>query len=197
MAKNDKQFKVLVILNVMIIALLLVVCIILLNGNISSKEDTSVSKGTTKQLESNEDYDVSDMNEVDLKKVLDLFDSNKQYVLYIGRANCSSCAKFLPILKAAQEKYKYTTQYLDITKVNGNSTEMSKVVKLLDAKTTINMTNDDGKPEEITETYGNLLKEYGLTPVVVIINKGKMVAGSIGSISSTEFESFLNENGVK
>ena len=195
MSKNDKQFKVLVILNIMIIALLLVICIILLKGDINPTDNSN--KESTTKVAANTNYDVSDMNEVNLKGVISLFDSKKQYVLYIGRANCSSCAKFLPILKEAQKKYNYTTQYLDITKVDGSSNEMAKVVKLLDNKTTINMTGDDGEPEEITETYGNLLKEYGLTPVIVIINKGKMVAGSIGSISATEFEEFLNTNGIK
>ena len=189
---QNKQFKILVVFNIMIIALLLIICIILLTNNKTS-DDNKTTNNTTS---SESDYDVSMMNQVNLKDVIELFDSKKQYVLYIGRSTCSSCKKFLPSLQAAQEEFGYTTQYLDITTIDGNSSEMKQFVKLLDLKTKVNVTNDDGDPEEVEDTYGNLLNEYGFTPVVIIINDGKMVAGNIGSMSTDAFQEFLKQNGV-
>ena len=65
MSKNDKQFKVLVILNIMIIALLLVICIILLKGDINPTDNSN--KESTTKVAANTNYDVSDMNEVNLR----------------------------------------------------------------------------------------------------------------------------------
>ncbi len=153
------------------------------NNNVAQKSDSD---------EVVEGYDVSKMNEVDLKGALALFDSKKAYVLYIGRSNCSACLSYVPNLNAAQEEMEFVTQYLDLNKMDRSSSDASKFYDKLDLKTTIMP-----EEEEITETYGYFFKEYGYTPVTIVINNGKMVAGNIGYMEKDEIITLLKNNGIK
>ncbi|MBE6155192.1 MAG: hypothetical protein E7164_00340 [Firmicutes bacterium] len=125
------------------------------------------------------DYDISMMREVTVHDVLEMFSSKETYVLYVGRKSCSVCVKILPALKEAQIKNNYITQYLDIEKVDRTSDEWYELKAKLTMKSTQTLT-EDGSGEEITETYGYFLHEYGFTPTVMVIKNGKQVAGLIG-----------------
>lgn len=125
------------------------------------------------------DYDISMMNEVTVKDILEMFDSKKTYVLYVGRKSCDVCVDMLPALKAAQKKNNYITQYLDIEKVDRSSEEWYDLVDKLTMKSA-QTTTEDGSGEEITETYGYFLHHYGFTPTIIVIKNGKQTAGSIG-----------------
>ena len=127
----------------------------------------------------NNKYDVSMMNEVTVKDVLDMFYSKKTYVLYIGREGCSVCGDILPALREAQIKNNYITQYLDIEKVTRSGNDWNDLVSLLSMKSTQTLT-ENGTGKEITETYGYFLHNYGFTPTIVIIKDGKQTGGSIG-----------------
>ena len=157
-----------------VIALLAVNTIIsLTQSSVSSESSESTEKTGT---EENIEYDVSMFDTVDSNKVVDLFDSEKTQVIYIGRSTCGYCVQFLPVLQKAQEDYGYTTKYLDITTV---TTEGQNALLAKD--------ND----EKFLET------NYGATPVVLLVKDGKLVDGWVGYAEYDTFASFLEENGFK
>jgi len=124
-------------------------------------------------------YDVSMMNEVTVKDILEMFKSKKTYVLYIGRESCDVCVDILPALREAQIKNNYITQYLDIEDVDRSSEDWYTLVEKLTMKST-QTTTEDGTGEKITESYGYFLHHYGFTPTIIVIKDGKQAAGSIG-----------------
>ena len=66
--------------------------------------------------------DTSMMHEVGISDILDMFYSNKTYVIYIGRDNCDACIEALPVFRQAQKELNFVTQYLDILTINRGST---------------------------------------------------------------------------
>ncbi len=136
-------------------------------------------------------YDVSMMNEVNVSDVLDMFDSKKTYVLYVGREGCNVCVNILPALKEAQIKNNYITQYLDIKKVNRSSDEWLELVDKLTMKSTQTL-NETNQGEQVTETYGYFLHKYGFTPTIIVIKNGKQTAGFIGNTTKEELVNWLS-----
>ena len=128
--------------------------------------------------------------------ILDMFENGNAYVLYIGRETCGVCKKVLPNLQSAQDDLDYITQYLDITKVDRNSNAWDKLEKLLDKETSLSVTNNEGKMELKTETYGYFIGNYGYTPTLIIINNNKMIAGHIGNITLDDLKTWLQSNGI-
>ena len=119
----------------------------------------------------------------------------KTYVLYIGRENCSICHDLLPTLQQAQINNNYITQYLDILEVDRSSDNWKKLVELLDQTTTTTM-DEEGKTEEVTETYGYFLDKKGFTPCVILIKDGKQYGGFFGNKSLESFEDWLANCGI-
>lgn len=136
-------------------------------------------------------YDVSMMNEVNVNDVLKMFDSKKNYVLYVGREGCNVCVHILPALKEAQIKNNYITQYLDIKKVDRSSDEWLELVDKLTMKSTQTL-NETNKGEQVTETYGYFLHNYGFTPTIIVIKNGKQTAGFIGNATQEELVNWLS-----
>lgn len=157
-----------------VIALLAVNTIISLTQSSVSSENSESTEQTG--TEENIEYDVSMFDTVDSNKVVDLFDSEKTQVIYIGRSTCGYCVQFLPVLQKAQEDYDYTTKYLDITTVTteGQSALLAK-----------------DNEEKFLEN------NYGATPVVLLVKDGKLVDGWVGYAEYDTFASFLEENGFK
>ena len=182
MAKDErnytKNFKQLNMYSY-IIMLLLLVAIILGFVNACNKSD------------SDNDYDVSMMHTVGVSDILDMFASGDTYVLYIGRETCSVCHDLLPVLQEAQIKHNYITQYLDIANVDRSGENWLELVELLDRETTTTI-DEEGVGEEVTDTFGNFINEYGFTPCVVIIRDGEQAGGFFGSYSLTDFEYLLD-----
>ncbi|MBQ6841279.1 MAG: hypothetical protein IJO63_04100 [Bacilli bacterium] len=137
------------------------------------------------------DYDVSMMNEVTVSDILNMFESKKTYVLYVGRKDCEVCVNMIPTLAEAQKQNNYITQYLDIEKVDRSSDEWLELVEKLTMKST-QTTTEDGTGEEITETYGYFLHNYGFTPTIVVIKEGKQTAGSIGGSDKDTFIKWIS-----
>lgn len=187
MAKEErnytKDFKKINLLLYILMVLVLVVGIICLVNGCSSKnsEDT--------------EYDVSMMHQVGVEDVLDMFDDNKTYVLYIGRETCSVCYDLLPVLQEAQLNNNYITQYLDITEVDRSSDSWKELVDLLDKETTTTL-DEEGVSEEVTDTFGYFLDTKGFTPCTIIIQNGKQAGGFFGSASLVSFEDWLANYGI-
>jgi len=181
--KIDKIYKLVVILVALVSISLVLSLVSLSNG----KKTTTDTEETTTQ-ESN--YDVSMMDTLDLEGVLDLFGNKKGYsVVYLGRSTCSACVSFLPTLQEMQEKYEYTTKYLDITTVNSASDEFEELMDKLSTEVTLTVNG-----ETATKSFGEF---YGYTPMTFIIKDGKFKDGIVGAYSEEKFEQFLNDNGIK
>ncbi len=189
MAKEEvrnytREFKKLNISMYIIMLLLLVLAIIMLVNSCSSNASSEEN-----------DYDVSMMHTVGVSDVMDMFANEGTYVLYIGRETCSVCHDLLPILQEAQINNNYITQYLDITQVDRSSNDWQTIIELLDVETTTTM-DEEGKSEEVTDTFGYFLNEKGFTPCVIIISGGKQIAGFFGTTSLTSFEDWLSNYGI-
>ncbi len=174
--KIIKQIKKQQILTYIVMAISLVACILSL---------VSACSGNKKQS------DFSEFKKVGITDVLAMFNDERSHVLYIGRDNCEACQEFLPDIKTAQSDLNFITNYLDITKINRESDAWQDLVEKLDIKETANI-ND----ESITDTYGNILDEKGVTPTIIIIDNNKQKAGILGVKSLGEYKDWLIENGI-
>jgi len=140
----------------------------------------------------NKNYDISTMNEVTTNDVIKMFESNKTYVLFVGRKNCDLCLDMIDTLKIAQIKLNFTPQYLDITKVDRTSSNWKEIVDKLTLLSTQTLT-EDGSGEKVTESYGFFLDKYGFTPTVIVIKNGMQSAGFIGKAKTEDFINWLSE----
>ena len=173
MKEETKLLKKLLNCAYIIIALLTIntILVAVSNVEISTKDD---GKKAEEKAQESSDYDVSMMNEIDMDKLIDLFDSKETQVVYLGRATCGYCVQFLPTLQKAQQEYDYTTQYLDITTVSDTSKLMEK-------------DNDEKFLEE----------NYGATPMVILVKDGKLVDTWVGYDEYDKFAQFLEKNGFE
>lgn len=180
------------IYNILWIILIFVIFefIIIVASKIDFKGESSNTTSNATTNETTNDYDVSMMNAVTVDQLVKLFDNEKKtYVVYLGRSTCSACVSFLPTLQSMQSKYNYITQYLDITTVDTSSNAYNTLISKLAVEKTITVNGT-----EKTDKYGSF---YGYTPMVFIIKNGKFADGIVGAYSSTKFEEFLNNNGIK
>lgn len=133
-------------------------------------------------------YDTSKMENVDLEGILNLFDSKDIYVLYIGRCDCSACAKYLPTLNQVAEEYDFKIQYYDYNKVDYSDENYDKVINKLTKEYELNFQGETKK-----EMFGYWM---GYTPMTIIIKDGKQVDGAIGSIDYKTLTRMLENNGI-
>ena len=145
------------------------------------------SSTTTNNGSSTNNYDVSMFNEVSVSDILKfLGTSNKDtHILYLGRSTCSACVAFLPNLQATQREMNFTTDYLDITKVDTSSDDFTKFSNLLSKEITQNVNG--------TTQTGKISEFYGLTPMIVVIKNGEAVDAVVGSYSKDNLQTFLKK----
>lgn len=137
--------------------------------------------------EINEDYDVSAFTLVSANELVNKT-KDKTSVIYIGRASCSWCAKFVPILTEATEQYDLNTLYIDISKIIdfsvGSITDQASYDIMMELETASGL-----------EDY--MEKEFGATPMVLIIKDGKILDAVTGYQELTQFSEFLEKNGFE
>lgn len=168
-----------------ILLMLFLILIVLVIG-VSKMYTSSTNSTNTEESDYNTNYDVSMFKEItasDIKKET----KNKLSVVYIGRSTCSWCSAFLPNLWDAQEKYGYTTLYIDIAKIidfdNGGILDQ----KAYDLMTTL---TGDGYEDYVS-------KNFGSTPMILIIKDSKIIGAQTGYSEYDEFEKVLNNAGIK
>lgn len=175
----------------MLIVVLVISIMSLLIGlvNYSNTKGTTNNNSftTTNNGSSTNDYDVSMFNEVSVSDILKfLGTSNKDtHILYLGRSTCSACVAFLPNLQATQSEMKFTTDYLDITKVDTSNDDFTKFSNLLSKEITQNVNG--------TTQTGKISEFYGLTPMIVVIKNGEAVDAIVGSYSKDNLQTFLKK----
>ena len=153
-------------------------------NNEEKEEDDYIISDTEEENK----HDTSTFNKQDLKGVLDLFDSSKTYVVYIGQDSCDACIEFLPTLKSAQIKHNFITQYLDITTIDKDSDDFKTLENKLDKDVSLIL-----KGKLVTRNFKEL---FGYMPMVFIIKNKEFVSGFVGAYGKEEFEEFLNNNGM-
>lgn len=174
---------------VMLIAVLVISVMSLLIGlvNYSNTSATTNDNAGKTETTTTNDYDVSMFNEVSISDILKFLGTknSETHVLFLGRSSCSACVAFLPSLRSAQSELKITADYLDITKVDTDSSDFTKFTGYL-SKTITQSVNGQ-------EQTGKISEFYGLTPLVIVIKNGEAVDAIIGAYSKDNLLTFLKK----
>lgn len=171
-----RNLTFIVILGFVLIALLIIGLYFKDGGSKTSNGGSSGSSDTSFK------YDVSRMKQVTGDEAAKLFDEKGTHILYIGRSTCSVCVNLVPELNTVMSDMTLTINYLPLTQTF--RTDFKNLFDKLDIETTVN--NNKG-------TYGELLEEYGYTPVVVVIKDGKMVDGFVGYREASKIEELFKK----
>ncbi len=163
-----------------IIMFILIIGLYFRNGG-SSSNTTNNGSNSGGSASSNSNYDVSNMEEVDVDEALALFEEEGTHVLYMGRSTCSVCVQFVPVLNEVQQNLGFKSYYFNVETSNWSDfqDEIKPLTDKLTVETTVRTTMD-GESVTLEDTVGNLFYEYGFTPVTIIIKDGEMVDGFIG-----------------
>lgn len=176
----EKKLNYLIYLTAAILALVVILLgVVISNGNTSNNTNSSSEEESS--------YDVSMFEGLSTTDAIAKIKKGKKVLVYIGRSNCGYCVKFLPTLQKAQKEFGYKTVYVDLNKVSGSDQEewakFGGVARLYD--------------ETCTETADEKCGSFGLTPQIIIFEKGKIKDGWTGYAEYDKFASFLKDNGYK
>lgn len=165
---SNRNFACLVV-----IIIILLVNTVLLSINLNGTTKTTKEEKTTETKQENTDYDVSKFKEVDVDGFVEKFKEDEYHLFYLGRPTCGYCVKFVPILNAVQDAYKFETVYFDISKYS--SEEANKIIGL----------------DETFFTGENTA--YGYTPMMLITRNGEIVDNQIGYTDQATFEKLVSK----
>ena len=168
---------------VVIMAILAIINLSILVSN-NSGQTTTNEDLTPNSTDTSADYDVSEFDEIkasDLSKE----SKNRTIVVYIGRSSCGYCVQFVPILKSVQEKYNFTTKYIDIAKIidyNSSSISDQDAYNLL----TNMKTNSEQK---------GIMEQFGSTPMTLVIKNNTIVDSIVGATDESTLTKLIEDNG--
>lgn len=168
---------------VVIMAILAIINLSILVSN-NSGQTTTNEDLTPNSTDTSADYDVSEFDEIkasDLSKE----SKNKTIVVYIGRSSCGYCVQFVPILKSVQEKYNFTTKYIDIAKIidyNSSSISDQDAYNLL----TNMKTNSEQK---------GIMEQFGSTPMTLVIKNNTIIDSIVGATDESTLTKLIKDNG--
>lgn len=177
--KTDYKKEILILLTFFVIVGVIISTIVN-SSNISDK----------KEQNGIETMELRDFIEIDIDNVIEKINNNETFVLYVGYPGCQACEKYNPILKRVQTQNENDTFYLDYKLINKKSKNWTKLTSSINIKQKL-IISEDEKEKTIDDTIGNIMKKYGYTPVTIYFVDGKCVNAHIGSMSSSEIESFL------
>lgn len=161
--------KILICLYALIIILIVNTAILLVKTNFKSTDNNEVE-----EQESTE-YDVSMFTKVTAENLKEAIETEDVKIVYVGRSTCGYCVKFLPILQKAQTEYNYETLYLDIT--------------------TVTTTEQQDKILELDNEEGFLSENFGGTPMVLMVQDGKIIDTWMGYAEYSTYTAWLEKNG--
>lgn len=170
MKENELLIKLLKTGRFILIVLICILLVLTIGvSKMYSNDSTNSGTYSSDESEYNTEYDVSMFEEISALDIANKTKKTKQ-VVYIGRETCGWCAAFLPMLWQAQEDFEYTTLYIDIAKIidfNSNT--------VIDQKSFDILSNLTGNEYE-----GYMEENLGATPMVLIIEKGKIIGAQTG-----------------
>lgn len=172
-----------------IIMFILIIGLYFKDGGSSNNSSNNGSSSSSSGSSSTSNYDVSQMNEVDVDDALALFDEEGTHVLYIGRSTCSVCVQFVPIINEVQKDLGFTTNYLPIeTSTSKTWSDFQDELEPLTDRLTI-----EASANGETGTLGELFITNGYTPAFVVIKDGEVVEGFFGYRDAETLTGILEE----
>ena len=114
------------------------------------------------------------LSEIGINEFTTLLNDEAASIIYIARPGCGFCKQQEPIMKQVATEYDLIVHYLNT-----------------DELTTDNMVYLLGLDKKL---FGEDGKKFG-TPTTLIVQKGKIVEGSIGLMSNTELVNFFTKHG--
>ena len=107
---------------------------------------------------------------ISVKEFNKILNSKKKSIVIVARPTCMYCEKFAPVLKEAKDKMNLKINYID--------------------------TDEFGEDDwyEFTSSLEFLQGEWG-TPLLMIVQDGKLVDKNNGYVEYSDLEKFLNRNG--
>ncbi len=108
------------------------------------------------------------LKEINIDEYLNLFEKEEKSYIYIGSSKCGYCQKIEPIIKQLGKELSITINYLNIT----------------------NFTQSDY--QKLTQSDKMFEENWG-TPVLLIIEKGKVILSKIGYAEYEVIKDFLLE----
>ncbi len=107
-------------------------------------------------------------HEISIDEYNQLLNSDKRFVLLLGRPDCSHCINFKPIIMSFAKDYDVDVYYLN-----------TDLIETL----------------EDWDTIWNMVEQEG-TPTVAVIEKQQLIKSNAGEMTTLELEEFLKEAGV-
>lgn len=170
---NQKDYSLL--LNKILICLYAIIMILVVNTTLLVMNGVSTTKKVNEEKSEDIEYDVSMFKSITADTLEDAVADDKAKIVYIGRSTCGFCVQFLPVLQKAQAEYGYETLYLDITTVKTQE-QQDKILAF------------DNDSEF-------LKKNFGGTPMVLIMKSGELVGTWMGYAEYDSYAKWLEENG--
>ena len=106
-----------------------------------------------------------------MQKYTDLVNSKETEIIYLGRAGCSYCQQFTPIMNEMKEEYGIDYTYIDTDELSQSN--LSDLLKMLN----------------VDET------QFG-TPHLSIVKEGKVLGTQMGYTDKEGLFNFYKENGI-
>lgn len=170
------------IFNKMLVCLYIIIALLALNIIVTAIKGTgsdtsSTDKKTTTTTTETANYDVSSFKKITADEFVDAFNGDKAQLIYLGRANCGYCVRYVPILTEVQKKYDFQTLYLDVNTANAqvNPDGMKKIIAL-----------DE-------EFFTGEDTAYGYTPATLIVKNGEIVDYKIGLLDASTLEALVSK----
>lgn len=171
-----KNLTFIVIIGFIVIALLIIG--LYFKGGVSSGKSGGTTSGGSETVK----YDVSKMKQISGDEAAKLFDEKGTHFLYIGRSTCSVCVTLVPELNTVMNDMSITLYYSPLNQTF--RTDFKNLFEKLDIETTVNSNKG---------TFGELLEEYGYTPIIIVIKDGKMVDGFVGYRDADKIEELFKK----
>ncbi len=181
--KNQKMIErdYTLLLNKIVLCLYAIIFLLLINTTILLLKDAKFGTTGDDEVDKNNgsssstEYDVSMFSSVTAETLKDETSKDELQIVYIGRSTCGFCIQFLPVLQQAQKEYGYKTLYLDIT--------------------TVKTTEQQDRILELDNENEFLNKNFGSTPMVLLMKNSEIVDTSLGYKDYSEYAEWLEKNG--
>lgn len=138
------------------------------------------SKNTTSNNATKEEYDISELTEINIKTLSEMFKEDKKYIIYISNSQSKFDASFSQNLKKINQKI-YVIDILDISEDDEYYNEYEEIIT---KATTF-------YKENVNDTTESLL---GTTPLLIISQNNKIINALLGAKEYSEIENWINDN---
>ena len=154
-----------------------------------SNDSNGSNVGSSSEEEVPTEYDVSMFNKISFDDFKDMLEDGDKKVRFVftGRSNCTFFLRFLPSLQKSVEEYDYQLDYLDM-------------ITVYDTQASTYSKEDDETLEEIRDMDSHFTDQntyLGSTPMVYVVQNGKVIDVHAGYTEYEDYASFLEEHDVK